>query len=130
MACPPTLKPEDIELIPDAWERFERAVDAVSKSGPMHRSAQKEPKSFFDAASELRRLIEEVGIPHEAIRSAARLLQRLDKCLFVKPQIGVAHTAPEACVLLQPSDLFIRYVAAVRTNDWPLVSVIEHEAFS
>lgn len=36
----PTFKPDDIELIPDGWERFERAVDAVSKSGPMHRYAR------------------------------------------------------------------------------------------
>lgn len=35
----PTFKPDDIELIPDAWGRFERAVDTVSKSGPMHRTA-------------------------------------------------------------------------------------------
>jgi hypothetical protein len=28
---------EDLEIVPDAWERFERAVDTVIKSGPMHR---------------------------------------------------------------------------------------------
>lgn len=33
----PTFKPDDIELIPDAWERFERATDAVVKGGPQHR---------------------------------------------------------------------------------------------
>jgi hypothetical protein len=35
MTAPPTFKPDDIELIPDAWGRFERAVDTVSKSGPL-----------------------------------------------------------------------------------------------
>jgi hypothetical protein len=30
-------KTNDLELVPDAWERFERAVDTVIKSGPMHR---------------------------------------------------------------------------------------------
>lgn len=32
-------KPEDIETVPDSWERFERAVDAAIKSGPKHREA-------------------------------------------------------------------------------------------
>ena len=32
---------EPIEFIPDAWERFERAVDAVSKSGPQHKPVKK-----------------------------------------------------------------------------------------
>jgi hypothetical protein len=41
MAAPPTFKPDDIELIPDAWERFERAVDGVVKGGPQHRSASR-----------------------------------------------------------------------------------------
>ncbi len=31
------LSPLSTELMPDAWERFERAVDTVSKSGPQHR---------------------------------------------------------------------------------------------
>lgn len=28
---------DDLELLPDAWERFERAVDAAIKGGPQHR---------------------------------------------------------------------------------------------
>ena len=31
----------EIELHPDSWERFERAVDTVIKSGPMHRQRPK-----------------------------------------------------------------------------------------
>ncbi len=27
----------DLEIVPDAWERFEQAVDVVIKSGPKHR---------------------------------------------------------------------------------------------
>jgi hypothetical protein len=27
----------NLEIAPDAWERFERAVDVVIKSGPKHR---------------------------------------------------------------------------------------------
>jgi hypothetical protein len=32
---------KDIELHPDAWERFERAVGAVAKTPPQHRVAKK-----------------------------------------------------------------------------------------
>jgi hypothetical protein len=28
----------DLEIVSDAWERFERAVDTVIKSGPKHRT--------------------------------------------------------------------------------------------
>jgi len=28
---------DDLEVHPDAWARFERAVDTVIKSGPQHR---------------------------------------------------------------------------------------------
>jgi len=35
----------DIELEPDAWERFERAVNVVAKSPPQHRTkATESPK--------------------------------------------------------------------------------------
>lgn len=29
--------PAEVELVPDAWERFEKAVDQVAKSPPQHR---------------------------------------------------------------------------------------------
>jgi hypothetical protein len=32
---------QEIEHCPDAWERFERAVDAAVKSGPKHRITPK-----------------------------------------------------------------------------------------
>jgi hypothetical protein len=32
---------DDVELRPDGWERFEKAVDAAVKSGPKRRSAKK-----------------------------------------------------------------------------------------
>jgi hypothetical protein len=34
----------DIELRPDGWERFERAVGAAVKSGPKHRAVLKQSK--------------------------------------------------------------------------------------
>ena len=33
-------KSDDLKDRPGAWERFERAVDVVLKSGPKHRQAQ------------------------------------------------------------------------------------------
>jgi hypothetical protein len=34
---------DEIELEPDAWERFERAVAVVVKSPPQHRTAKPRP---------------------------------------------------------------------------------------
>jgi hypothetical protein len=36
---------KEIELHPDAWERFERAVGMVAKSPPQHRISKKKAKS-------------------------------------------------------------------------------------
>lgn len=33
---------KEIELEPDAWERFERAVRVVAKSSPQHRTKKKD----------------------------------------------------------------------------------------
>jgi hypothetical protein len=32
-----SVSSKDIELEPDAWQRFERAVEVVAKSPPQHR---------------------------------------------------------------------------------------------
>ena len=41
-----TAKVKQLEIEPDAWARFERAVDAAAKSGPKHRvKAKKSPKA-------------------------------------------------------------------------------------
>jgi hypothetical protein len=34
-------KAKPLEFEPDAWQRFERAVDVVAKSPPQHRVAKK-----------------------------------------------------------------------------------------
>ena len=34
----------EIELRPDGWERFKRAVAAAAKVGPKHRKAKETPK--------------------------------------------------------------------------------------
>jgi hypothetical protein len=41
MAKSPT---REIELEPDAWQRFERAVKVVAKSPPQHRTAKAKAK--------------------------------------------------------------------------------------
>jgi hypothetical protein len=34
----------DLDVRPDGWERFERAVDSAVKSGPKHRSTKEKAK--------------------------------------------------------------------------------------
>jgi hypothetical protein len=41
MAKNSKTKMSDIELHPDAWERFERAAGVVAKAPPQHREAKK-----------------------------------------------------------------------------------------
>jgi hypothetical protein len=36
---------KEVELRPDGWERFNRAVTAAVKSGPKHRAASKPKKT-------------------------------------------------------------------------------------
>lgn len=86
--------------------------------------------SFNETAESLLLLLSEPGCPSNAIDIAARLVQHVDKCLFVKLKGGSASGASEHDLLLQPSDLFLRFVAAFRAKDWPLIRVIEHEASS
>jgi hypothetical protein len=33
----------DDDILPDAWERFERAVDAAAKYGPAHKAIRPKP---------------------------------------------------------------------------------------
>jgi len=42
-----TKKPDvkEVELHPDAWQRFERAASVVAKSPPQHRVAKKKKKT-------------------------------------------------------------------------------------
>jgi hypothetical protein len=59
MVSPPSFKPDDIELIPDAWEQFERAADTVVKGGPQHRK-KREKASASDLLIRGRSLLKEV----------------------------------------------------------------------
>ena len=42
---------DDLEIVPDAWERFERAVDVVAKSPPQHRKSDKSKPRKISAKS-------------------------------------------------------------------------------
>jgi hypothetical protein len=45
MAPPKKSAKGEIELLPNPWETFERAVDVVAKSPPQHRVAKKKRKA-------------------------------------------------------------------------------------
>jgi len=40
----PTKKPPEVELVPDAWGKFERFIKRVAKAGPQHRTKTKPSK--------------------------------------------------------------------------------------
>jgi hypothetical protein len=122
----------EIELAPDAWERFERAVDVVSKSGPQHRKSKKSdvPTSFIEALHQLAQLIGERISASDSIDIFPKIINRLDKCLVVEPACFAASIARDVDCILQPSDLFLRLMAAVRARDVPLIRIIEHELTS
>jgi len=44
-----TKKQAEVELEPDAWQRFERAVKVVVKSPPQHRTKPKRKKKVSPA---------------------------------------------------------------------------------
>lgn len=62
------MKVKDIELAPDAWERFERAVDAVVKGGPQHRTRDAGAPSICNILQRLATLAERSNNARAAIR--------------------------------------------------------------
>jgi hypothetical protein len=46
MAIPKKDLSKEAEIFPDAWKRFERAVDAAVKSGPKNRASRKKIASL------------------------------------------------------------------------------------
>jgi hypothetical protein len=137
MAKPTSADAEGI----DSWKRFERAVDAAVKGGPMHKIGKCKAKTnqkasppqgqlFIELFEELRLLLKQSGGPRSAADSILQLLQHLDKCLRVKFAYETAARTGKATLILEPSDTFLRFMSAFRTYDWPLVSIIEHEICS
>ena len=41
----PDSKIDEIELVPDAWPRFERFIKQIAKAGPQHRAPTTKPKA-------------------------------------------------------------------------------------
>lgn len=41
MASPKKASLPDVELVPDAWAKFEKFVKGIAKAGPQHRPALK-----------------------------------------------------------------------------------------
>jgi hypothetical protein len=90
-------------------------------------AGDQKPSSFVEAVEELKEiLVCEPTAPHCAINGFFQLFESLGKCLFVKPELSSAD-AGDANRMLQPSDLFLQYLAAVRARDWPQVAIVEHE---
>lgn len=47
MAKAPKKEPslEDIELVPDAWPRFEKFIKEIAKAPPKHKTSEDKPKT-------------------------------------------------------------------------------------
>jgi hypothetical protein len=85
---------------------------------------------FVELVEELRLLLEQPGVPRSAADAFLQLIQHLDKCLRVKFAYETEVRTGKATLVLEPSDLFTRFMSAFRARDWPLVSIIKHEVCS
>lgn len=132
----PKTEASDIELVPDAWPRFEKFIREIVKAGPQHRNPVVNHKAkaceqpVIGLFEELRLLLKQTGCPRSAADSYLQLIQCLDKCVRVKFAYESTVGTGKATIVLEPSDLFTRFMSAFRAYDWPLVSVIEHEICS
>jgi hypothetical protein len=128
----PDPKIGEIELVPDAWPRFERFIKEIAKAGPQHRApaaktkAKPHVQSFLNLLENLRLLLDHPGIPRGAADSVFQLIEHLNKCFRVKLVYETAIRTGKATIVLEPTDLFTVFVTAFRAGDWPQVSVIEH----
>lgn len=135
-AAAPKKAISDIELVPDAWPRFEKFIREIAKAGPQHRAPITKPRvkecaqPVIELFEELRLLLKQPGCPGSAADSFLQMIQHLDKCVRVKFAYETTARTGKATIVLEPSDLFSRFISAFRACDWPLVSVIEHEICS
>jgi hypothetical protein len=84
----------------------------------------------IEAFEELRLLLEQPSCPGGATDSFLQMIQHLDKCVRVKLAYETAARTGKATIVLEPTNLFARFMTAFRAGDWPLVSIIEHEICS
>jgi hypothetical protein len=83
-------------------------------------------KAFAEILDELTSLLLLPETPLEAIEGARDALNCIKKCLVFVPQLACTSVADDFAPLLQSSDLFVEFVAAVRARNWPKVSVLVH----
>jgi hypothetical protein len=95
----------------------------TAKPGKVEACAQ----PVIEAFEELRLLLEQPGCPSGATDSFLQMIQHLDKCVRVKLAYETAARTGKATIILEPTNLFARFMTAFRAGDWPLVSIIEHE---
>lgn len=96
-------------------------------AGAEHEAAKRHPPSFQTVLEELVSLMSKPGVPRCYVDGAFELFNMVGKCLFVKVEKYPAPFTDDGVSILQPTDLFLHYVAAFRARDWPKVGVIEHE---
>jgi hypothetical protein len=82
---------------------------------------------FRSASEESAFLLGEYGTPRDCIDGLLKICDCFDKCLIVKNKPTFATGTGNVDTTLQPSDLFMRYLTAIRTRDWPQVRIIEHD---
>jgi hypothetical protein len=130
----------------EAQRRFETALrgartvghesmkDISPKRAAPHRAPTATPGKVEECAQpvikafeELQLLLEKTGCPGSAADSVLQIIQRLDKCFRIEFHYGFTARTGKATIVFEPSDLFINFMSAFRAEDWPLVSVIEHE---
>jgi hypothetical protein len=85
---------------------------------------------YREALTELLDIVSQPAVPGEMIESAARLAGRVDLCLVAKRGALAAPIADAAGIRFEPSDEFLRYLSAVRAQNWPQALDIEHRLVS
>jgi hypothetical protein len=101
-----------------------RKARAIQNTRLSHR------QPFTEAFEELELLLKQPGCSGSAANSVLQVIQHLDKCVRMKFAYETAARTGKATIVLEPSDLFTNFVSAFRAQDWPLVSIIEHEICS
>ncbi len=97
-----------------AWTAFERAVDAVVKSGPQHKAARKTvPPDAIDLFRELNSLLNQDGCPRSGADSVLKIIDHLRRCFRFNLVYKSAPLTGKAIIVPEPTDLFLFDVAGL-----------------
>jgi hypothetical protein len=111
---------DDIELRPDGWERFEKAIDAAVKPTEKPRRAVlrlwAEGGELSRALSALRLELDR-EFPRDMCQIVFDLLKRPEELVQVETDISAAATG-EVTVRFEPSDRLGMLLAALRTGNF------------